>query len=40
MKRLFISLTLIGLLALASCRSPQGNVNPLQMGKGRPTLVR
>lgn len=37
--RLFVATLVVTTLLLCQCRSPRGNVNPLSMGKSRPTLV-
>jgi hypothetical protein len=40
MKRLVTITALVAAtLFISSCKSPKGNLNPLNMGKGRPNLI-
>lgn len=40
MKRYLLpAILVVATLFVSSCRSPKGNVNYMQMGKGRPNLV-
>jgi|GEM_PF-5382538 hypothetical protein len=40
MKRLVILTALVATtLFVSSCKSPKGNLNPQNIGKGRPTLI-